>query len=116
MNDDRLKINWDKVNDEQISNYAYTLDSLCYTIFYDVLLCKVDSCQIQNHKTDLDDLYEKLLECIFLASVCLPTGHVNHKNRVVGWNFYCKTLYNIAREKYLIWHSGGRLRQGEIFD
>ena len=116
VDEDRLKINWEKINDEHISDYAFTLDNLCQTIFHDVLLCNVDSCQALDHKSDLDGLYEKILDCIFLASTCFPTSLANHKNRVVGWNFYCKTLYNIAREKYFVWHFGGRMRQGEDFD
>ena len=35
--------------------------------------------------------------------------------QVIGWNRYCKPLYQDAREKFLIWIENGRLRDGQLF-
>ena len=66
---------------------------------------------------DLEAFYDDILEALDTAALCLPAQNVcRRENRVVGWNTYCKELYGIAREKYLIWHAGGRVRNGIIFD
>ena len=110
-------VNWDKVTVFDRQNYCTILDSLILEISPDVFICRKDVCHDVNHINDLNDIYNDILECISLATSYLPTKKTFNKNdRVVGWNTYCKEKYAIAREKYLIWHNNGRVRQGIEFE
>ena len=110
------KIKWDSVTDENKQNYLDKLDNLCLELFFDVLHCRNDNCHNLQHKNQLDKLYGDIIDCIVLASDDLPRTKPHHSNMVVGWNSYCKGLYQIARDKYLHWHNLGRPRIGDDFD
>ena len=118
INDRKLpdRINWAVVTDGEKSDFADTLDNLCLEIFHEVLLCNEANCQNESHKIDIGMLYAELLDSIFIASSSLPSGNNRHHNQVVGWNYYCKTLHAIARENFLNWHRGGKLRNSPEFD
>ena len=110
------RINWAGVTEEDKNYFSENLDNLCMEIFHGVLLCNDEACQNTTHKIDIDRLYADILDSIFLASNSLPLGNRRHKNQIVGWNVYCKSLHAIAREKFLIWHRGGKLRNSPDFD
>ena len=116
---DSCWINWDSVGDRDKLVYAQVLDELCTNVPQDVFLCQSTMCTNENHKKLLENLYGDLLECISVASLHLPSGSMNScqkDRRVVGWNFHCRELYRIAREKYMEWHSNGRIRMGSLFE
>ena len=98
-----------------MDNYVQCLEDLSQYISYDVILCDIDGSKNQSHRSNLDAMYAHILDCIFLTSEYLPVKAGSHENRVVGWNLYCRALYEIARDKYLIWHIGGRVRIGQDF-
>ena len=81
-----------------------------------MLLCRNNTCNDTSHKIVLDKLFCDLTDAIKSASSCLPGMKSRHKNTVIGWNTHCKDFYNLAREKYLIWHNGGRNRSGDDFE
>ena len=110
------KIKWDAVKDHDKQTYADALDNICIGISYDVLLCRNNTCNDTSHKIVLDKLFCDLTDAIKSASSCLPGMKIRHKNTVIGWNTHCKDFYNLAREKYLIWHNGGRNRSGDDFE
>ena len=81
------------------------------------LSCNVSNCQSEVHRLQLENIYECLTEALLLCSENFPTNRPNPGYKsVVGWNLYCKDLYKTARERFLKWHNGGRIRSGNIFD
>ena len=114
--DKTSKVNWDSLNGDDLNNFSICLDDICIHLCYDVLLCNDQHCEMEEHKRDLEMIYTDILDGILTASEMLPSINGPHKNRVVGWNSYCKSFYNMAREKYLIWHNLGRPRSGIEFE
>ena len=111
------KIRWDAVNQQTRQVYSDTLDNICIEMTHDVLLCRNDVCNDTSHRGDLESLYFGLIQAIKTSSNCLPSTNVRrHKNTVIGWNTHCKGYYKLAREKFLIWHNGGRIRSGDDFE
>lgn len=111
------RINWDKVTLENKLHYFEELEDLSRFISYDVLNCEVDNCQNPFHYNELEHLYQDFIEIMFIAGDHFPFYDNGHRgNIVVGWNAYCKQLYEIAREKYLEWHINGRIRNGQGFE
>ena len=54
-------------------------------------------------------MYENLMECISVASDYLPSyKKYDNKHRIACWNHYCKVLYALARDKFVVWHINGR--------
>ena len=111
-----VKIKWDSLTDEDRDVYTSCMDEICLEICHGVLSCNEQNCQREDHKRDLEMIYSDILDGIMIASDFLPSMKGPHKNMVVGWNSYCKSFYDIAREKYLIWHNSGRPRLGSEFD
>ena len=107
---------WDKVSSEEKNLFSVVLDELSLFVFGDVLSCRDLKCSNENHLESLNLIYSEIIECISLASEFLPCYNENNKKRVVGWNAHCKSLYSIAREKYLLWHDSGKIRSGPLFE
>ena len=116
-NVDFNRVDWDKVDDDYKERYAQVLDELCMEVFQNVLYCRWDGCRDGAHIDSLDSLYTDLLDCLSVASRFLPHKNpFNKKSMVVGWNYYCKDLYAVAREDFLAWHFNGRVRSGAEFE
>ena len=113
-----VAVNWDKVRKEDIELYASLLDELALEISYDVLCCPTGSvCSDRNHIAQLDNIYSCILESISIASLSLPhRNRFNNDKKIVGWNKYCKDLYAEARYHYMLWHDGGKIRDGQLFE
>ena len=82
-----------------------------------VLCCHDEKCNNDEHRPQLDLMYDLILESISEASYCLP--HLNQSRKkieIVGWNDYCKILYDEARRDFMLWLNDGRIRQGVIFE
>ena len=114
--DKHLNIKWDSISNEQKMLYSDKLDELCLKLSYDVLGCQKVSCSNTLHKVQLDKLYGDLIDYIISASEDLPRINGRHSKAVVGWNAYCKGLYKIARDKYMLWHNMGKPRVGNEFE
>ena len=108
---------WDKVSEIDIENFRDDLDNLSINFWEECLSCNVSNCQSEVHRLQLENIYECLTEALLLCSENFPTNRPNPGYKsVVGWNLYCKDLYKTAREHFLKWHNGGRIRSGNIFD
>ena len=53
---------------------------------------------------------------LYLNIICKFIKTAEKNTRVIGWNCYCKDFYTTAREDFLKWHQGGRIRSGELFE
>ena len=113
-----MSISWDKATDEMKNLYQKDLDDLILYLYDDVLTCNEPNCSSSAHIYSLEALYSNLCECISVISEYnLPIYKNNGKeHRVIGWNRYCKDFYTTAREDFLKWHQGGRIRSGELFE
>ena len=108
---------WDRVSQAEKNNYSSTLDDLSLYVSGEVFSCNSPKCSNEDHLRSLRDTFSNILECISIASDCLPCyKKFDKKHRVVGWNVYCKDLYSIARENYLNWHGNGKIRSGPLFE
>ena len=108
---------WDKVTPEIKMEYYLELDHLALEIWDDVLSCRNESCNISSHIDGLDKLYHMIFDAISISSELLPKYNSSKKDKfVIGWDSYCKNKYSIARHHYLLWHQGGKPRNGLLFD
>ena len=108
---------WDKVTEEQKISYCTTLDNFALYLSGVAFSCSSVSCSNEVHLSSLETIYENLMECISVASDCLPSyKKYDKKHKIIGWNRYCKDLYALARDKFLAWHINGRIRHGAMFD
>ena len=110
-------VRWDKVTDDQLTEYASHLDYFISDYLNDALLCTDESCANQSHIGLLDETYEFLKNCIFSASQVFPSsGNTKNFKVVPGWNEYCRDLFNDARIKFLQWKDSGKIRSGALFE
>ena len=112
-----IPVAWDKVTPEIKKEYCLELDHLALEIWDDVLSCRNESCNMSSHTDGLNKLYSMIFEAISISSELLPKYNNNEKNHIViGWNNYCKNKYSNARHHYMLWHEGGKPRNGLLFE
>ena len=114
--DEYPDINWDITTDFQLELYNEIMEDLAVELWAEALSCDELECNTELHKTQLNYLYNALIDCIHFASEHLPKVKKRNKKRVVGWNKYCSNLYADARIKFLRWHGNGRIRSGHEFE
>ena len=108
---------WDKVNREQIDEYASTLDYFCTDFLNEAILCNNENCHDPDHKQLLNQTYDFLKNSIFASSAVFPSsGGCTRIKKLPGWNEYCRDLYDNASDKFLLWKSLGKVRNGLIFE
>ena len=108
---------WDKLTDEDISQYAENLDFFISGLDFPALACKNLDCQCESHTRELDNLYEFLIRAIETCSSFLPKRKSNKSfSPVIGWNEHCRESYNIARQNFKFWRLNGSIRNGPLFD
>ena len=113
---DNFFVDWENLSPLNKEMYSDLLDELSINLLSNSLSCYYDSCDSDAHKNSLNELYNDILDCIVLASDCLPLkSNIKFKGRVVGWNKYCRDLYANARCYYMIWHDKGKVRSGVDF-
>lgn len=118
LKDNLLKefISWNKLPEGAIQGYERTLSVFLQNHASDALSCRNVNCNIQNHKTELDEKYDFVCSCLKRASSPLKT--IINKNKfkqVIGWNEHCKNLHSTARNAFLNWIRNGRIRSGILF-
>ena len=109
-------IPWETLSDDHLLTYSANLEFLARYMWYDVLACNDSNCNNSQHKSQLTALFSSMKEGMHLASEHLMKNDKGKFKHVIGWNRHCKTLYSNARENYLLWHEGGRVRNGSLFD
>ena len=101
-------IAWDKMSKEDNAEYADYLDFLVSDLSSESLNCNNNNCKSEHHTTDLNKVYNFLIDCMLEASI---DYHHSLKGRpykkVVGWNNHCKESYIAARNAFLKWKEGG---------
>jgi len=117
---DRNNVNWDKVTDNDISNYSLLLDYLSEYCDSEFLSCNQNYCSDSEHFRKIEEMFNYVKDAVLFASVeCLPIySCFNSKTRrvVPGWNDYCRKAHDEARAAFLKWHVNGKIRNGFIFD
>ena len=108
---------WDKVTREQINEYASALEYFSTDFLNEAILCNSENCNDQNHKQLLNQTYDFLKNCIFSSSVVFPSsGNCPRIRKLPGWNEYCRDLYRDAGDKFILWKTLGKVRNGVIFE
>jgi len=116
---ERYIVDWSKVGIHNISEYRSHLDSLLDNYYCDAMSCTYGNCNISNHLKAIDDAYAYLVRSITSASKkFFPHFSVSNKKYkpIVGWNDECKDAHAAARAAFLLWHNGGKVRHGVLFD
>ena len=113
---DRENIVWEEASRAQIKAYASHLDSLASKLWSPVLSCSDIMCTSVEHKSDIAQLYEFLIDSMKVASSVIPCKNRRKYKQIAGWNEYCKTLYRTSRQKYFKWHNSHRPRSGALFE
>ena len=91
-------VHWDKVTEAHKKEYECALELLSLQLTSSVLVCNVQGCSDVSHHDSISTLYDDIIDCINAASGHFPCRTMtSKKQRVVGWNRYCKDLYAKAR-------------------
>ena len=110
-------IRWDKLKDADIDLYATNLSNLINNYDNIGMMCTKQLCNDANHAHQLDNAFKFIIDAMHLASSHLKLNfEKTNKKIVVGWNDHCKELHKIARNKFLEWKEGGRVRFGPLYD
>ena len=112
-----MSINWKKLNYNEEKRYSENIDNLLKNYHNIALQCRDRYCNVSNHKILLNKAYDYLIASLHSAS--REFNVINNSNQfkpVPGWNRNCKFLYSVARDKYKIWNTHGRIRFGVIYD
>ena len=107
---------WNRATDLNLEEYCEFLETLSDDIMQNHLFCRKNNCSIDGHRIEISNTYDKIIDCIEIASSILPSNNKIHSSRIVGWNDFCKKLHNDARDAFLKWNSNGKIRSGELFE
>ena len=109
-------VDWKKMTPVKIQEYQDFVSENLLHLFNEGLMCKSYQCSSVIHKIHLQKSYDALIN-ILLSSSSKYSFSVKRRHKVVpGWNDCCKTLYHIARNKFLIWKNKGKCRYGLDFE
>ncbi|KAH3841674.1 hypothetical protein DPMN_115147 [Dreissena polymorpha] len=92
-------IAWNKCTRMDLNNYEELLKAY--------LSC-INTCQLQPHTTDIENLYEHIVKCIKSASKALPKSKFN-KNAKPYWNSSVNEAHNKQRRARSHWIENGKL-------
>ncbi len=108
---------WDKLSRAERKDYNLNVEVSLGGYLNRALLCSDSNCKSDMHRSLLDDAYAHLVNTLHSASECYTVRCRNRTfHQVPGWNDFCKTKYNVARNYFLNWNSGGRLRSGSVYE
>lgn len=112
------RVRWDKLSEEQISQYAATTERLLKALPYNASLCSCDNnnCRHHDHVNSINKLYEDICDIFHHASKDFITTTQHNAHQIPGWSEYCKDLHTQARGAFLLWRSHGSQRQGPIYE
>jgi hypothetical protein len=112
------RIQWDKLTKEQVEKYSSSTECFLNAIQYSSTLasCTNHKCQLQEHVTGIDKLYEDICDALHSASKDLLVLSAHREYQIPGWNDYCKDLHTQARNAFLLWRVHGSPKQGPIFE
>ena len=110
-------VSWDKLNGDDLASYRISLENLLNSYNNDSLMCTNRKCTLVTHKSLLDDAFSFLNKCFKKASEHLNADLPNKSRKlVVGWSDHCRDLFKSAKQKFLLWRNGGRIRSGILFE
>ena len=113
---ERSLVDWPKMSSEDIELYSNKLDHCINHIKNEGLDCRTKGCSDPNHKLLLRNSYEGLIGGFHVAAQDFRFISGRQFNIIPGWNEHCRELYQVARQKFLGWKLGGKLRIGESFE
>ena len=112
-----LKIKWDQLKPDVLSNYRQTTDSLLGDIELpdDIVDCSGVNCDKHSHINCLSELYVRIMHCLSKADkACIPERQKRPVSPVPGWNDYLAEPYKKSREAYFLWCSYNKPRSGVV--
>ena len=107
---------WAKMTTGDVQKYQSLVSHYISNISNEALMCKTLSCCSESHKLQLNEAYESLITILLKSSQDFSYSVKERRMVVPGWNDCCKSLYHIAREKFLIWKNNGKCRYGPEFE
>ena len=121
------RIDWKNVNKSNTKKYKEMVNSRLINTEKDKILCCQDLlCQENDHKDEIDALYETIIKAMEDSAVSSfgsvssnnDTNAKNAKrkqNKIPGWSDYVKPYKESADTWRNIWESNGRVRDNIIF-
>ncbi len=96
----RKKAAWFKANEDDIFTYRQRLNDKLFNIDLNLeaLCCKNIFCV--DHKYDICDFYNKIIDACLYAGECIPTTSAHKHKTVPGWNDHLEHLKQNALEWY----------------
>jgi hypothetical protein len=110
-------IMWENLTEQEIEAYNCGVHTELNNYYNESLCCSIQNCDSECHKKQLDNAYEFLITTLVSNSANYTLkGRERKFKQVAGWNQECKLLHSVAREKFLIWNSNGKVRCGYDFE
>ena len=97
------------------SDTAFQYNAIALAILEDVILCTDTKCST-DHSNDIDNFYGLLVVTFTEGTRDFRVKNTKNFVPLPGWNQYCKLLYAEAREAFLEWLRGGKIRYGDEYE
>ena len=116
------KTSWNEAKVDHFQDYARVLDVLLSKLNTNVpgLLCSDINCKSSDHVSQLNDLYNSIIDCLCLAeSESLPqikTKEVFHNAGIPGWHVKVAPFREHSIFWRDIWQDNGSPRNGNVAD
>jgi exonuclease III len=111
------RIHWDKVTEEQLHKFSQATENLLSNVHCNSSLsqCINPNCQLHEHISGINKLYDDICEALHLASKDLVVTSEHKTHQIPGWTEYCKDLHSEARGAFLFWRSRGSPKHGPFY-
>ena len=110
-------IKWDLFESDSVrESYSRNLDNLLNEFDISQLNCRTVKCKCKVHFQLIDECYALLVNSMKGASREFQFPRNTRPYIVPGWNDFCRSKYDIARDSFLHWKSLGMPLFGAHFD
>ena len=113
------RVPWQDLAEADVKKYEALTDHHLSNIklSHRLLLCDDINCKDPSHISDLDRMYEDIIESLRVSGEELINQQKKSNHRpIAGWNEYCKEAHSNARDAFLIWTDNNKPRFGPISD
>ena len=82
---------------------------------HSLLLCDNPMCDDSGHRSEIDCMFNSILESLSLANVEFRGKLKTAFKQIAGWSEICDDLHSSACSAFLLWANAGKPRYGELF-
>ena len=110
-------VRWDSFSEEMLEQYKknvfHNLSKV--RLNHSLLLCDNPMCEDPGHRSEIDCMFNSILDSLSLASVEFRGKLTTPFKQIAGWSEICDELHSSARSAFMLWANAGKPRYGELF-